>query len=164
MSAGLDTSTVTPGRTAPDASLTLPATVPSTWAPAADGRISARKVATTRNQARALSCIARSSACEVVHCRAKFRLANLFSIGGWRLYAPHLGLSRTSATDTVAEKTETVAGKAGWAGRAGKGKALSLPCLPRPLRHQVPKSRTARLSSRTAPTGSTSGPARLRSE
>ena len=35
ISAGLATSTVTPGRTAPDASLTTPATVPSCWAEAA---------------------------------------------------------------------------------------------------------------------------------
>src|ERR1041384_2436833 len=108
ISAGLVTSTVTPGRTAPDASLALPATVPSAWAPAADGRDSARRVRTTPNQARALSCIARSSACVLAvlgrTVRAEFRPANLFSICGWRLYARAAGLSRTSATDTGDEK------------------------------------------------------------
>src|SRR5688572_7667295 len=79
MRAGLAASTVTPGNTAPDASLTLPATVPSTWAPAADGRVSARKVANTRNQARDRSCIARSSACvEVELARQNFALRTSF--------------------------------------------------------------------------------------
>src|SRR5690349_22978532 len=47
MSAGLDASTVTPGRTAPEASLTVPAMVPSTCAALTHGTLRSPRASST---------------------------------------------------------------------------------------------------------------------
>src|SRR5687768_4799482 len=108
ISAGLDASTVTPGKTAPDGSLTVPATVPSTCAAPTHGtltspRAKSRTGTCCRRTLRSGLRISLPPGCPPTafggtsHEHGGFRYANLFSLNGGCIRLERGGVKETGS-------------------------------------------------------------------